>query len=211
MICPASDRCKKLNSPVCNELCYGYLTVTFQLDSAKIPKLYRKFRYYNIEIGERAKQILGKYCLNIVKNVESGYSLYLYGDNTTGKTATACAVLIEYLIQKALTVKQEPQGLFVVVPELLNQIRDSFNSDDYEWLLTDIKNIPLLVMDDIGSERSTEWAQEQLFEIINYRYSNNLATIYTSNVSVKMLEDLLGRRISSRLNQATKIPFYREE
>lgn len=207
MDCVASDRCRKAGSNACNDYCYGKLILAYQIEAAKIPLLYRRFKYYDLSIPSKVKQIVSKYCQNIANNVESGYSLYFYGDNGTGKTATACAVLIEYLIRKAPTAKQQPQGMFVVVPDMLTKLRDNLGEDEHSILFNELKHVRLLVLDDIGTERPTDWVREKLFELINYRYSNNLTTIYTSNLSTRMIETVLGRRIAYRLDQATKIYF----
>ena len=62
-----------------------------------------------------------------------------------------------------------------------------------------LKKCKLLIIDDIGAERVTEWVRERLVSIINTRVGAGLSTIYTSNLSPEELKEGLGDRISSRV------------
>lgn len=62
-----------------------------------------------------------------------------------------------------------------------------------------VKGCKLLIIDDIGSEKFTEWVRERLVSIINTRVSNGLSTIYTSNLSPEELKEGLEERIASRI------------
>lgn len=55
--------------------------------------------------------------------------------------------------------------------------------------------MPLLIVDDLGTESSTPWAREKLFQIFNHRYNHRLATVVTSNANLDSIEP----RICSRL------------
>jgi DNA replication protein DnaC len=59
--------------------------------------------------------------------------------------------------------------------------------------------VPLLVLDDLGSERVTDWVREQIFLIINSRYEEMLPTVVTTNDTLEELEKHVGQRIISRL------------
>ena len=52
-------------------------------------------------------------------------------------------------------------------------------------------NVDLLILDDVGKERVTEWRLEKLFEILNNRYENNLPIVFTSNYSLEVLPQKL--------------------
>ncbi len=116
--------------------------------------------------------------------------LLLMGEYGTGKTHLAAAVA-NFVVSMAVPV------LFLTVPDLLDWLRFSFGSTDqsFESRFDEIRNIRLLVLDDLGTQSSTPWAQEKLYQILNYRYSNRLATIITTNLR---MEDIEGR-IRSRL------------
>jgi DNA replication protein DnaC len=96
-------------------------------------------------------------------------------------------------------------GAFVVVPELLAKIRASFKSTDEtpDDIIRTAKKAPLLVLDDLGAENSTDWVLEQLFLVINHRYEYMLPTIITTNCNGRELEQRIGRRILSRIAEMT--------
>ncbi len=88
--------------------------------------------------------------------------------------------------------------LFLTVPDLLDWLRFSYNAthgESFEERFEEIRNIPLLIMDDFGTQNATAWAQEKLFQILNQRYAEKLPTVITSNND---LQDFEGR-IRSRL------------
>jgi DNA replication protein DnaC len=88
--------------------------------------------------------------------------------------------------------------LFVIVPDLLDHLRAAFapnSATGFDQRLEAIREAPLLILDDLGAHNSTPWAQEKLFQILNYRYNSRLATVITTN---QRLEDL-DPRITSRL------------
>jgi DNA replication protein DnaC len=76
-------------------------------------------------------------------------------------------------------------------------LRFSYDSEDttFERRFDEIRNAPFLVLDDFGTQNATGWAQEKLFQIINYRYINKLPLVVTTNLSLDEIE----ARIRSRL------------
>ena len=87
--------------------------------------------------------------------------------------------------------------LFLTAPDLLDWLRYSYDAPDdtFESRFEEIRNINLLVVDDLGTQNATPWAQEKLYQILNWRYVNRLPTVVTSN---QPLEEIEGR-IQSRL------------
>ena len=117
--------------------------------------------------------------------------LVLLGDNGCGKTHLAAAI-VNYRYQA------KKPALFVVVPEFLDHLRSTFSPDSkvpYDQLFERVKNTPLLVLDDFGEQTTTPWAQEKLYQVINYRYNARLPTVITTCRSLNDIES----RISSRL------------
>lgn len=93
---------------------------------------------------------------------------------------------------------------WITVPDLLLEIRGSFNSADPQNSEKGIVNEfsdwkKVLVLDDLGAEKSTEWSMATLFTIINRRYENIAPTIITSNLSLDELSRHIGDRITSRI------------
>jgi DNA replication protein DnaC len=116
--------------------------------------------------------------------------LFLQGSYGSGKTHLAAAIANH-------AVGIGVPTLFLTVPDLLDSLRFSYSSDDvtFEQRFDEIRNARLLVLDDFGTQNATGWAQEKLFQIVNYRYINKLPTIVTSNLLLDEIED----RIRSRL------------
>lgn len=87
--------------------------------------------------------------------------------------------------------------LFITVPDLLDSLRFAFQDPEstFEERFNEIRGAPLLIMDDFGTQNATSWAQEKLFQILNYRYINRLPMVVTTNLSLDDIED----QISSRL------------
>jgi DNA replication protein DnaC len=134
--------------------------------------------------------------------------LLLQGDYGCGKTHLAAAIA-------NFSVNMGVPTLFITVPDLLDTLRFAYDDPQatFEQRFDQIRTAPLLVMDDFGTQNATPWAQEKLFQIINYRYINRLPLVVTTNL---MLEEIEGR-IRSRLEDPElvtrvhiRVPDYRQ-
>jgi DNA replication protein DnaC len=117
--------------------------------------------------------------------------LILFGGYGCGKTHLAAA------IANRAIARGQPV-LFVVVPDLLDYLRATFGPNSpvtYDERFDEVRNAPLLILDDLGTQSSTSWAQEKLFQILNYRYNGRLPTVITSNHSLEEID----LRIRSRM------------
>lgn len=87
--------------------------------------------------------------------------------------------------------------LFLTVPDLLDTLRASYGSDEdpYAERFEEIRNVGLLVLDNLWTQNATSWAQEKLFQLFDHRYVKKLPTVITTDMD---LEELDGR-IRSRL------------
>ncbi len=87
--------------------------------------------------------------------------------------------------------------LFLTVPDLLDSLRSSYSSNDdpYASRFEEIRNVQLLVLDNLWTQNATSWAQEKLFQLFDHRYVKRLPTVVTTDMD---LEELDGR-IRSRL------------
>lgn len=125
---------------------------------------------------------------NYAKNL-NGWLLF-QGNYGCGKTHLAAAIA-------NFAVSMGVPTLFLTVPDLLDMLRFSYNAEDttFEQRFDEIRNAQLLVLDDFGTQNATNWAQEKLFQIINYRYINKFPLIITTNIGLAEIEP----RIRSRL------------
>ncbi len=120
--------------------------------------------------------------------------LLFNGPRGCGKTHLAVAIAGERL-------KQGSQVFFAFVPTLLDHLRATFSPDSpvgYDELFEQINSVPLLVLDDLGAESSTAWAEEKLYQIIVHRHEARLPTVITTVSMIEELEDTKSR-IASRL------------
>lgn len=117
--------------------------------------------------------------------------LILHGNYGVGKTHLAAAVAHECVSRNEYTI-------FTTVPDLLDHLRSSYSSQSevsYDQQFEQMRTAHVLVLDDLGSESSTQWAQEKLYQLIDYRYNNKLPTVITTNVSFSDLEPRIASRI----------------
>jgi DNA replication protein DnaC len=86
-------------------------------------------------------------------------------------------------------------------------LRFAYDSEDttFEERFNEIRNASLLVLDDFGTQNATAWAQEKLFQIINYRYINKLPLVVTTNLSL----DEIDARIRSRVTDPQLVSIVR--
>lgn len=116
--------------------------------------------------------------------------LLLQGRYGCGKTHLAAAVA-NFVVDLGIS------ALFITVPDLLDTLRFTYDDPNtpFSQRFEDIRQAQLLVMDDFGTHNATSWAQEKLFQIINYRYINGLPLLVTTNLELDQIEG----RIRSRL------------
>jgi DNA replication protein DnaC len=117
--------------------------------------------------------------------------LVLLGGYGCGKTHLAAAIANEQIARGRI-------ALFIVVPDLLDYLRATYSphsSATYDERFEQVRSAPLLILDDLGTQSSTEWAEEKLYQIFNYRYNARLPTVVTSNQELEAIDI----RIRSRL------------
>jgi len=116
--------------------------------------------------------------------------LLMLGRYGCGKTHLAAAIANH-------AIEAGTSTLFLTVPDLLDWLRYAYSGVDmsFEERFEEIREIPLLILDDFGTQNATAWAQEKIYQIINHRYINQLPTVVTSNY---LINDFEGR-IRSRL------------
>ena len=178
------------------------LRIAKLFSSARIPRAYEgdTFADYTVTDGNRKAVEAARWML------AGGSGVFLYGTKGTGKTKLAAIIANE-------RARAGSPVLFASVPDLMADIRNSFKDGTTSEAVQAVKNTPFLVLDDLGSEKMSEWVGEQLFCIVNHRYNEQLPTVVTSNYSPtqiirhmatvdargNVIDDLQGQRIMSRI------------
>ncbi len=134
--------------------------------------------------------------------------LLLQGNYGSGKTHLAVAIA-NYRLAHGDSV------LFMTVPDLLDHLRATFGPSseiEYDELFERVRSAPLLVLDDLGAESPTAWAQEKLFQLINHRYLHRISTVITTNAELTKLDPrirsrLVDRQLTQSINMS--LPDYR--
>ena len=121
--------------------------------------------------------------------------LLLVGPSGCGKTHLAAAIANRQ-------IELGNEAFFAVVPDLLDHLRASFapSSDvTYDELFESIRSAKLLILDDLGTQSASTWAQEKLFQLFNHRFNAELPTVITSNHRLGELDERLRARLEDRL------------
>nr|DAM07571.1 MAG TPA: Replicative helicase [Caudoviricetes sp.] len=150
--------------------------------------LSRSFENFIVnDVNRKAYEIAKSYVDNWQENKDKGEGLYFEGTCGTGKTHLAVAIAMKLI----------NQGVPVICKtsiDLLASIKQSYERDstvNEEDVIEAYNTVDLLVIDDLGKERATEWSVPILYRIINDRYENMLPTVITTNYNTDDLIDKL--------------------
>ena len=228
------ENCKNIME--CKNTVTGYVyypsleqnNLVFSYIACKYKKKLEKERAYqnNVMIVDMPKEILDasmkniytddknrletiKWLTTFIKKYEMGEKtkgLYLTGNFGCGKTYLVAACFNEL-------AKKGKKVAIVYYPEFLRELKESF-SDDFKNIFNKTKKAELLLIDDIGAETTTNWNRDEILgTILQYRMQESLPTFFTSNLSIKELEEHLSgsdsegkiksRRIIERIKYLT--------
>jgi DNA replication protein DnaC len=118
--------------------------------------------------------------------------LLIKGGYGCGKTHLAAA------IANACVERGQPV-LFKTVPDLLDHLRATYGPSSpthFDETFERVRTAPVLILDDLGTESSTAWAQEKLFQIFNHRYNLRLPTVITTNHELEEISLRLRSRLA---------------
>lgn len=173
-----------------------------RLGSAMIPPRFqgKTFDAFKADDEKQAKvlRVCREYAENFDKHFNEGRSLLLLGNVGTGKTHLAAAIADHVITQQGCT------ALYRTVYGILQYVKGSFDREA-EYNETDafaaFIEPHLLIIDEVGATKTTEFEQQTLFNIINGRYEQQIPTIVISNLMPEELVIALGERCVDRLRE----------
>jgi DNA replication protein DnaC len=118
--------------------------------------------------------------------------LILVGPSGSGKTHLAAAIA-----NQRLSLGQP--AFFISIPDLLDHLRSAFSPNSeiaYDDFFKQVRNAPLLVLDDLGIQTSTHWAEEKMDQLLNHRFNCALPTVIITIAPVNQLEDRIRTRLT---------------
>jgi DNA replication protein DnaC len=171
-------------------------SVSIRIDTLNIPIAYKNATFKTIE--------------EVLKYEKGGF--LFYGSNSTGKTYTAYAILkFRILMEICRSVEyrhpdKKDKKYFVYCQDLFNDLRESYNDPtiNRRAIIKKYSECDLLILDDLGAEKITEFTSGNLRNILNYRDAHHKDTIITTNFKTKELTDLIGTSIMERIKRLCK-------
>jgi DNA replication protein DnaC len=178
--------------------------------ASAIPSRYRGVSFDRPPVSDMERDMSSRHVVNAVReyvdalddNLAAGRGLWLMGNTGTGKTT------LGMLVAKAALAAGKTAAVYFT-PKLLTQIRQTYQATDsedaYDAFFRRLTSVDLLYIDDLGSERHTDWVVEQLYALVNERYENERSVLVTSNAKADAgaglleLEEQIGSRTVSRL------------
>lgn len=172
-----------------------------KLNSGIGERFYHK-TFSNYIGNNKAKKDCMEWAKNYRDNIITGKGLSLTGTVGTGKTHLLAAI-IDYIarVKKRLNLNNI---VYRTTPAMLNEIRNSYENKDFEDVINNFKECHLLIIDDLGAEKTTDWVLDIFFEIIDSRYSDLRPIIIASNLTNIEIKQKLDERIMSRIYEMSK-------
>lgn len=140
------------------------------------------FANYQIRNGnERHLKVAKKYCIEFSKMYERNQGLLFWGTVGTGKSYTA-ACIANYLLEANTSV------VMTSFVRILQEMQ-GFDREREETFTNKLNSVKLLIIDDLGAERSTDYALEKVYGIIDNRYRAKKPLILTTNLTLRQMQD----------------------
>lgn len=193
--CFYNDFCGKFKRN-CQDDCLRFLEFNYLVETSNLPKRFQS--YYQFTINQ-CKQIIKELDLNTL--VSQGQIVYIWGGTGTGKTTLASQILLKYFDSCWFGNGLKRRGYFITANNLMNTLRSFTKTEEIEETRAIVIDVDLLILDDLGASKVSEFENVQLLNIIDNRTSEGRGTIITGNIKPQEIESIHGKRIYSRIRR----------
>ena len=206
---------KRICTEQCSENCIRYKLMYSLFKQSNLPEAL--WDYKELVCHEKDLQVYNKLQTKsdaILNFIEAGNNLYIYSENCgNGKTTWAIRLMYSYFDKIWHKSCFDCKALFVSVPKFLYNCKRSISQDvkGFEELCNLISEVDLVIWDDIGEMKASDYEHQILFQYIDDRINSKKSNIYTSNKNKEQLEDVLGVRLASRIYNCSECIEFLEE
>ena len=206
---------KRICTEQCSENCIRYKLMYSLFKQSNLPEAL--WGYKELICNEKDLSAYKKLQAKsdaILNFIESGNNLYIYSENCgNGKTTWAIRLMYSYFDKIWHKSCFDCKALFVSVPKFLYNCKRSISQDvkGFEELCNLISEVDLVIWDDIGEMKASDYEHQILFQYIDDRINSKKSNIYTSNKNKEQLEDVLGVRLASRIYNCSECIEFLEE
>ena len=206
---------KRICTEQCSENCIRYKLMYSLFKQSNLPEAL--WGYKELVCHEKDLQVYKQLQAKsdaILNFIESGNNLYIYSENCgNGKTTWAIRLMYSYFDKIWHKSCFDCKALFVSVPKFLYNCKRSISQDvkGFEELCNLISGVDLVIWDDIGEMKASDYEHQILFQYIDDRINSKKSNIYTSNKNKEQLEDVLGVRLASRIYNCSECIEFLEE
>ena len=199
----------------CSENCIRYKLMYSLFKQSNLPEALWDYKSLTCEDKDyQAFKELQAKSDAILNFIEAGNNLYIYSENCgNGKTTWAIRLMYSYFDKIWHKSCFDCKALFVSVPKFLYNCKRSISQDvkGFEELCNLISDVDLVIWDDIGEMKASDYEHQILFQYIDDRINSKKSNIYTSNKNKEQLEDVLGVRLASRIYNCSECIEFLEE
>ena len=206
---------KRICTEQCSENCIRYKLMYSLFNQSNLPEAL--WGYKELVCHEKDLQVYKKLQTksdSILNFISNGNNLYIYSENCgNGKTTWAIRLMYSYFDKIWHKSCFDCKALFVSVPKFLYNCKRSISQDvkGFEELCNLISEVDLVIWDDIGEMKASDYEHQILFQYIDDRINSKKSNIYTSNKNKEQLEDVLGVRLASRIYNCSECIEFVEE
>lgn len=206
---------KRICTEQCSENCIRYKLMYSLFKQSNLPEAL--WNYKSLTCNDKDYPSFKKLQAKsdaILNFIEVGNNLYIYSENCgNGKTTWAIRLMYSYFDKIWHKSCFDCKALFVSVPKFLYNCKRSISQDvkGFEELCNLLSEVDLVIWDDIGEMKASDYEHQILFQYIDDRINSKKSNIYTSNKNKEQLEDVLGVRLASRIYNCSECIEFLEE